>query len=236
MKERGSVIEISGIEMEIVRKRVKHLRVTILPPDGRVRVSVPLTVGHSEVQRFILDHLDWIGKHREKWAERFRRSLLVSGDSAQRLFLGKAYPLHIGDHTGRARVSFSPETGFDIRLPAGGAKDHVDVLLEAWYRARLREIMEPLVEKWRVRLDVDVREWSLRRMKTRWGSCNVISHRVWFSLELAKKTPECHEYLVVHELAHLIERGHGSRFKALLDKHLPDWKVRRAALVSGGVA
>lgn len=231
MGEHGGTIEICGIEMEIVRKRVKHLRVTILPPDGRVRVSAPLSVSPAEIRRFVADHSAWIVKHRDKWEERLKRSRLVTGDAAFRPFLGKAYPLNLQSGGGRSRVSFSPETGFLVRLSAGGSEDAADALLEDWYRDRLRELLRPLVEKWSGRLGVTVKEWSIRRMKTRWGSCNVVARRIWFSLELAKKKPECLEYLVVHELAHLIERGHGPRFKAVLDAHLPDWRARRSALV-----
>ena len=223
-------MNIGGIEMEVVRKRVRHLRVTILPPEGRVRVSAPLSAGTSDVRRFVTDHMDWIEKHREKWAERCRRAKLVSGDAAHRMFLGKVYPLRVFERAGRPRIQFSAAAGFELFLPAGTSAERREKLLEDWYRNRLREALEPLVEAWRVRLGVDLREWSLRRMKTRWGTCNIDARRVWFSVELTKKAPECLEYLVVHELAHLIERGHGPRFKAVLNKHLPDWKSRRAAL------
>ena len=230
MKQRGAPIEIGGIGMELVRKSVRNIRVSVGPPDGRVRVSAPPFVSDAAVRRFVVSHLDWIEKQRAKWADRALRFREENGDDSRLFFLGAAYPLVVREKAGRARVDFSPSAGFGLFLPPGAGKEKRDALLESWYRERLREALAPLVESWSAAMGVEPREWSVRRMKTRWGSCNIVARRLWFSLELAKKPRACLEYLVVHELAHLIEGGHGDRFKALMDRFLPDWKSRRKAL------
>lgn len=220
---------VAGIEVAVVRKDVRGLRLAVSPPDGAVRVSAPRGSTDAAIARFVVEHLEWIEKHRARFARIADARDRETVGGTLRLYLGKAYAFSVAERPGRARIDFSPDRGFSASVPPGSGPEKAEALLEGWYRIRLREDLAPLVEKWRAELGVDLRDWSLRRMKTRWGSCNVRSRRVVFSLELAKRPVECLEYLVVHELAHLIESGHGSRFKAILDEKLPDWKrVRRA--------
>jgi predicted metal-dependent hydrolase len=115
-------------------------------------------------------------------------------------------------------------------------KDVCSLLLQNWYRQRLRERLDPLWEKWQKALGVEVAECGIKRMKTKWGSCNPEARHIWLNLELAKKPVQCLEYLIVHELAHLIDRHHNDRFTALMDKHLPDWKARPALLNAQSLA
>lgn len=221
---------VSGLEVTVVRKDVRSLRLAVVPPEGTVRVSAPRGTPDAAIARFVSEHLDWIERHRARFARIAEAREKETGGGTLRLYLGTAYPFAVSERPGRARIDFSEERGFSVSVPPGGGIEKADSLLEDWYRGRLREALAPLVERRRDELGVDLRDWSVRRMKTRWGSCNVISRRIWFSLELAKRPPECLDYLVVHELAHLIERGHGPRFKAILDARLPDWKRLRRSL------
>jgi len=103
-------------------------------------------------------------------------------------------------------------------------------VLQKWYRARLNEQLSPLIAKWAPKVGVTVAEVRIKQMKTRWGSCNAQARRIWLNLELAKKPPECVEYVLVHELVHLLERQHSERFRALMDQFLPNWALLRAEL------
>ncbi len=221
---------VAGLEVTVVRKDVRRLRLAVAPPDGEIRVSAPRGTPDAAIARFVAEHLDWIGKHRARFARIAEAREKETGGGTLRLYLGKAYPFAVSERPGRARIEFSEERGFTVSVPPGAGIEKADSLLETWYRERLREALAPLVERRRAELGVDLRDWSVRRMKTRWGSCNILARRVWFSLELVKRPPECLDYLVVHELAHLIERGHGPRFKAILDARLPDWKRLRRSL------
>lgn len=109
-------------------------------------------------------------------------------------------------------------------------------VLLSWYRQRLSELIPPLLEKWQNALGVQPREWAIRKMKTKWGACNMEARRIWLNLELAKKPVQCLEYIVVHELVHLLERHHNETFSALMSEFLPQWKTRRAELNAAPLA
>lgn len=173
-------LRIEGLDVELVRRRVRNVTLRIYPPDGRLRVTAPMRAPLGFIHDFVAGRRPWIEKHRSRLA---------------------ALP--------------DPAT-----LPP---------LTDA-HRAQLAEAIPPLVARWEAALGVQVSAWGIRRMKTRWGSCNTATGRIWLNLELARHPAECLDYVVLHEVAHLVERGHGERFKALLSRHMPDWKARRSRL------
>jgi predicted metal-dependent hydrolase len=113
----------------------------------------------------------------------------------------------------------------DLHVRPGTSAEQRERVLQRWYRRQLKELIPPLVEKWRSALGVQVTDWGIRKMKTKWGTCNVEARRIWLNLELAKKPVQCLEYIVVHELVHLIERHHNDHFISIMDKHLPQWRL-----------
>jgi predicted metal-dependent hydrolase len=133
-------------------------------------------------------------------------------------------------------VVLRSRTTLELWVRAGSDAEARDQVLQRWYRERLRELVPPLLAKWQPALRVHAADWRIRRMKTRWGSCSVGARRIWLNLELAKKPARCLEYLVVHELAHLVERRHGDRFIRLMDTHLPTWRQRRQELNAAPLA
>ena len=148
----------------------------------------------------------------------------------------KRYRLVVVESEGPAGVKLRGSTTLVLSVPAAWTAEERRELLHRWYRAQLRELVPPLLEKWERKLGVTAREWRIKRMKTKWGSCNAKAKLVWLNLELAKKSPGCLEYVVVHELVHLMVRKHGERFLGLMDRHLPGWRRRRAELNAAPLA
>jgi predicted metal-dependent hydrolase len=114
--------------------------------------------------------------------------------------------------------------------------EHRERVLQHWYRQQLKELIPPLLQKWQTALDVQANEWAIKKMKTKWGACNVKVRRIWLNLELAKKPVQCLEYIIVHELVHLLERHHNDKFLALMNEYLPQWRSRRSELNAAPLA
>jgi len=221
---------VGGLPILVVRKAIKNLHLGVYPPDGRVRVAVPLAVSDAAVRVAVIGRLRWIHRQREAFGQQARESEreMVSGES--HYYLGRRYRLALVPGEGRSKVTLRGRNALELegRLDLS-AKQRERVLLR-WYRERLREFAAPLIESWQAVLGVNVEAWGIRKMKTRWGSCNTGARRIWLNLDLIKKPPECIEYLVVHELVHLLIRHHDERFHALMDQHLPRWRAIRTTL------
>jgi predicted metal-dependent hydrolase len=153
---------------------------------------------------------------------------MVNGES--HYFLGQRYRLRVHEHDAPARVVVRGVARLDLFVRPGTSTEQREVALLRWHREQLKALIPPLLEKWQAVLGVQVADWGVKKMKTKWGSCNPVSRRIWFNLELAKKPVQCLEYIVVHELAHLLERHHNERFAALVEKHVPQWRHYRDML------
>ena len=223
-------ITVGGVPVEIDRKAVKTLLIGVYPPDGRVRVSAPLALSDDAVRLAVVGRLSWVRRQRAGYTAQLRQSerQMVSGES--HYVLGRRYRLRVVTHDGPAVVTIRGKGTLELRARAAVTSDARRAVLARWYRGRLRELVPSLLAKWEVTLGVSVTAWAVRRMKTRWGTCDPTARRVWFNTELATKPPRCLEYVVVHELAHLLARRHDGRFTGLLDRHLPDWRQARAEL------
>lgn len=225
-------IRVSGLAVQVVRKDIKNLHLGVYPPAGRVRVAAPLRVGNDAVRLAVIGKLGWIRKQQARFAAQPRQTerQMVSGES--HYFLGRRYRLRVVEGGGPSRVVLRNRTTLELQVRTGSDARRRDRVLRKWYRERLRGLVPPLLAKWDSLLGVHASAWGIKKMKTKWGSCNVDSRRIWLNLELAKKPVRCLEYLVVHELAHLIERLHDGRFVAILDRHLPHWRRCREELNS----
>ena len=223
-------ITVSGIAVEVVRKDIKNLHLGVYPPLGRVRVAVPLVVSDEAVRLAVIDKLGWIKRQRAQFSRQPRQSEreMVNGES--HYFLGQRYRLRVHEHVGPARVARRGIASLDLFVRPGSTAEQRETVLLHWHRAQLKALIPPLLAHWQPLLGVAVSSWGVKKMKTKWGSCNVAARRIWLNLELAKKPESCLEYIVVHELVHLLERQHNARFTALMAQHLPDWQQRRALL------
>jgi predicted metal-dependent hydrolase len=225
-------ISVSGITVEIVRKDIKNLHLGVYPPMGRVRVAVPLVVNDEAVRLAVIDKLGWIKRQRAQFAKQPRQSEreMVNGES--HYFLGRRYRLRIHEQDGAARMALRGVASMDLFVRPGTSREKREAVLLDWHRASLRTAISDLLAHWQPVLGVHAAYWGIKKMKTKWGSCNVSARRIWLNLELAKKPVQCLEYIVVHELVHLLERNHTERFTALMDRNLPDWRTRRQVLNS----
>lgn len=223
-------IRVSGLAVQIIRKDIKNLHLGVYPPNGRVRVAAPLRVSDSAVRLAVIDKLGWIKKHRAKFAAQPRQAKreMVSGES--HYYLGRRYRLRVIEENGPQGVIVRGRTILELHVHDGSSEMDRERILQRWYRERLREIVRPLTSKWEAILGVSAASVGIKRMKTKWGACNAGADRIWLNLELVKKPEQCLEYLIVHELAHLIESRHNDKFVSLMDRYLPQWRVQRQVL------
>lgn len=159
---------------------------------------------------------------------------MVSGES--HYFLGHRFRLRLVSHYGKSEIIVRNKSTIELRVRPGASAVQREKLLQAWYRMQLKCLIPPLLEKWQAAMGVQVAEWAIRKMKTKWRTCNIEARRIWLNLELAKKPVRCLEYIVVHELAHMIEKHHNDRFQAIMDKHLPQWRLHRQELNAAPLA
>jgi len=222
-------ITVGGVRVQILRKGIKNLHLGVYPPHGRVRVAAPLRVSDDAVRLAVIGKLGWIKRQRGRFEAQPRQSRreMVSGES--HYFLGRRYRLRVVEHDGAPKV-VARNRFIELHVRPGRSAAQREEVLEQRYRQQLKQLIPPLIEKWQAIIGVQLAEWGVKKMKTRWGTCNVEARRIWLNLELAKKPVQCLEYIVVHELAHLIERHHNERFVAFMDQHLPQWRLHRAKL------
>lgn len=228
-------LTVRDVEVDVVYKDIKHLHIGVYPPLGRVRVAAPARLDDDQVRRAVIQRLPWIRTQRAQFQDAARQSEreMVGGES--HYLWGGRLRLRVVEQPGR--VGFEAGKSWLIMcVPPGTTADQRRSLLDRWYRQQLRDALPPVIAKWEERLDVSVPQWSLKRMKTKWATCNPETRHLWFNTELAKKHPDYLEYMVVHEMAHYFEPDHGEGFVSLMDRLLPNWRTRRDLLNTAPLA
>lgn len=223
-------IVISGISVQVVRKPIKNLHLSICPPDGHVRVAVPSHMTDDNVRLAIVSRLSWIKKQQASFQAQPRQSEreMISGES--HYVFGKRYRLEVIERQGRHEIVIKNSNTLQLFVTPGTSTKNRTLVLSEWYRQQLKSLIPALLQHWEPIIGKQVSAWGIKRMKTKWGSCNISQHRIWLNLELAKKPIECLEYVLVHEMVHLLERHHSDRFKAYMDQFLPQWRQYRDIL------
>lgn len=221
---------VSDITVHVVRKKIKYLHLRVLPPHGFIRVSAPWQLTDEQIRLSLVPKLDWLKKHQQFYLTQVQQhpSELLSGE--YQAIWGQRYPLALVDVVGKPYVQLTANGQLQMGITASATREQRLALLEQWYRQQLKQRIQVLGTQWQRTIGVEVKAWGVKKMRTRWGSCNTLKQSVWLNLELAKKSPDCLEYVVVHELVHLLERSHNQRFQAFMDKFLPDWRQRKQAL------
>ncbi|MGN8224772.1 M48 family metallopeptidase [Gracilimonas sp. BCB1] len=218
-----SKLNVSGLTVEVHRKNVKNLNLRVYPAERRVRISVPRRISDSDVANFVEGKLPWIQKHLSNYRIKAkpRPKKFISGElhpvwgkDLELVVIEKNKPPRVWVDGDKLKLFIRPGTNQQKRAS----------ILKKWYREELKQRIPNLIEKWEPRMNVKVNEFGVKKMKTRWGTCNIRDHRIWLNLELAKKRPELLEYVVIHEMVHLLERLHSKRFYRFMSEFLPEWK------------
>ncbi|MCL2880599.1 MAG: M48 family metallopeptidase [Treponema sp.] len=228
-----NTLRIGTVIIQVEYKRIKLLRMTVYPPDGRVCISAPLRTTDDEIRRFAESKLKWIEAHREK----FRRNVKAANtlkNSEIHFVWGVAHNLEITEKPGRAKI-VQQDSVLKMQVPPGTARAKKQELLDKWYSRLIRDTAPALVQKWEKITGIAVTQIFYRKMKTHWGSCNPQKHTIRLNTELAKKPPVCLEYVIVHEMLHVLESHHNRNFYRHMEKYFPNWKTIRRNMNSGEI-
>lgn len=226
----AQTITILEIPVHVVRKPIKNLHLGVYPPEGHVKVSVPLHLTDDNVRLAVISRLSWIKQQQAKFQAQPRQSEreMVTGES--HFFFGKRYRLEVIERSGRHEIVLKNNSTLQLFVSPGTTTANRDRVLREWYRRALKARIPELLRRWEPIIGREPAAWGVKKMKTKWGSCNIQQRRIWLNLELAKKPVECLEYVLVHELVHLLERYHNDRFKGFMNKFYPQWRLCRDIL------
>ena len=222
-------LKFGTLMVEVVRKSIKSLRLVVYRATGKVRIAVPLRVSEAEVRRVLTARLDWIQLQQEKFALQVQPPPLEYVTGEVHPFQGRHYRLNVMEQIGTPRV-IPHEDCLEMQVRPNSEIAQRAAVLSAWYRAQLQAQIPELIAHWQPIMGVQVAEWRIKQMKTKWGTCNTRVQRIWLNLELAKHPLICLEYVVVHEMTHLLEPSHNARFKALMDQFMPQWREHKKSL------
>lgn len=225
------LLELGDLHAEIRRKAVKHLHLSVLPPSGKVRIAAPLRMPEDAIRLFVISKLTWIRAQQRKLQTQLREPPREFLNKESHYLWGKRYLLEVQFADAAPSVSLTPRK-LHLKVRPGSDQARCEAVLDAWYRNNVRNAADALLAKWQPLLRVKVNQVFVQRMKTKWGGCVPETGNIRLNSDLAKKPPECLEYIVVHELVHLLEPTHNDRFIALMDSYLPHWRQLRQRLNS----
>jgi hypothetical protein len=222
-------IKLGGIAVDVEQKDIKNIHLSVYPPTGRVRIAAPLRMDLDTIRVFAIAKLGWIKSQQKKLLEQERETPREYLDRESHYVWGKRYLLKIEQREGAPEVELK-HSRMILRIRPAAPRERMREVLESWYREQLKAVLPPLIAKWEPLMGVRVERCFVQKMRTKWGSCSHESRNIRLNTDLAKKPPECLEYIVVHELAHLLEPTHNPRFIALMDQFMPKWKFYKELL------
>ncbi|MHA1278612.1 MAG: M48 family metallopeptidase [Candidatus Helarchaeota archaeon] len=216
-------IDIGDISVEVEFKDIKNIHLSVYPPSGRVRIAAPERMDLDTIRLYAISKIDWIKKQQKLFQNQQRETPREYLDLESHYVWGQRYMLNIIEENRAPSVELSHKQ-MVLTIRPGSDQEKREVVVSAWYRDELREKASPLFNKWENILKVKPNKIIVRWMKTKWGSCNPQSGNILLNTELAKKPIICLEYIIIHELLHLIEPRHNANFLMLMDKYLPHWE------------
>ena len=225
-------LEIDGLNVEVRRKPIKHFYLRICQQQGHVLVSAPLRSSDRAIKQLVSSKASWLRAQIQKFQTLPSKPEPLFENGDLHYFLGQPYTLALREGKIPAKILLTGNI-IELYAPLTASPQYRERALDKWYKQRFYELLPALIEHWQGIIPVRAKNWRLRKMKSRWGTCNTVAQRIWLNLDLIKKPLPCLEYVLVHELVHLIERGHNQRFYALMTQFLPDWQKRRKQLNSG---
>jgi predicted metal-dependent hydrolase len=225
----SETITLGHLSIAVFRKEIKHVHLSVHPPDGRVTLSAPTATRLEVARAYAISKLGWIREQQQRLAKQARETSRQYIERESHSLWGRRYLLRVVQREGKPCVTLDHRRITLTVRPGSDAGKRAEVM-HAWHTSLLHQAVPPLIRKWEHKLGVVVRGYFLQRMKTKWGSCNHRAGHIRLNTELVKKPKDLLEYVLVHEMAHLIEPTHSDRFIALLDKHYPTWREARAEL------
>lgn len=237
-----NTIDIGDLTISVIRKNIKNVHLRVYPPSGDVRISAPLRMNLDTIRVFALSKLDWISHQQQRLRSQVCATSPEYIDGEHHYLWGQPYQLNLVELDQSQSLELPPIGGVAVEYPQG--QEHRiliqihpgtdlatrSAMMDEFYRDQIEVALPPLIRKWERSMGVQVTSFSVRKMKTKWGSCTPSLQTIRFNLELAKRSPECLEYVVVHELVHLLEPSHNQRFITLMDSFMPKWKLYQSEL------
>ena len=224
---------ICDLEIETVKKDIKNIHVGVYPPNGRVRVAAPLRTTDEAIKLLVISKMPWIKKQQLKFNQQERQTKreYVSGES--HYFLGNRYRLNVIQTDAKQKIETKRKIRIDMYVKPQASLEEKERLMDSFYRSELKKQIPFLISKWETITGLHFNEIKIKKMKTKWGTCNPKHQRIWINLELAKKPLSCLEYVLVHEITHLKEKHHNEQFQFLLKSYMPQWEQCKQELNNG---
>jgi predicted metal-dependent hydrolase len=222
-------IKLGDIAVDVVLKDIKNIHLSVYPPAGKVRISAPLRMDIDTIRVFAITKLGWIKNQQKKLLEQARETPREYLDRESHYVWGKRYLLKVIEQDAAPEVELK-HSAMLLKIRPAISDIKKQEILDAWYREQLKAVVSALIVKWEPLMGVKVQKFFVRKMKTKWGSCSPDSKIIRLNTDLAKKPPECLEYIVVHEMTHLLEPTHNSRFVSLMDQFMPKWRFYKEEL------
>ncbi len=225
----SEVFKFNDIEVELTFKPIKNVHLRVHPPLGRVTLSAPQDMDKEHLRLYVSTKLGWIRRERKKIITQDREPEYLYITRESHYLFGKRYLLEITESNNKPQVVLH-HSKIELFVPENSSVDFKKQKLYQWYRKQLHIMLKEMIEHHSKIIGVSPDNFGIRKVKTKWGSCNDIFQSIWFNIELAKKPKECIEYIVVHELIHLKERKHNKSFVMMMNKYLPNWQLRKKLL------
>jgi predicted metal-dependent hydrolase len=222
-------IELGDIPIDVTFKDVKNVHLSVHPPAGRVSVAAPARMTLDMIRVFAITKLGWIKRQQKRLREQARETPRELLGRESHFFWGQRYLLDVVEDTGKTGVDVKPSR-IVMHVQPGATVERKHAILAEWYREQIKATVPDVVAKWAPQIGATVNKIYVQQMKTKWGSCNSVAGSIRLNTELAKKPRECFEYVVVHEMMHLLEPTHNSRFTAMMDRVMPNWRTLRDQL------
>lgn len=223
-------IQVLDLTIDVVKKDIKNMHLAVYPPTGRIRIASPKHLKDEAIRLFAIGKIRWIKKHQKSFYEQLREPEreYITGES--HYFDGKRYLLKVIERTGKHEIKIANKKYLELYVNPNTRITAKEKVFNEWYREHLKDIAPKIINDWSNKLKVHCEDWNVKLMRTKWGSCNTEKKKIILNLELAKKPRHCLEYVVVHELTHLLERNHNDAFKKHLDKYMPNWRAYKREL------
>ena len=222
-------LRLGDIVVDVVPKDIKNVHLSVYPPTGKVRISAPLRMNLNTIRVFAVSKLDWIKQQQQKLRAQERETPREYLDRESHFVWGKRYLLKVAEEDAAPQVELK-HSRMLLRVRPGTNDETKQAIVGRWYREQIKAVVPDLIRKWEPSICAKVKRVFVQKMKTKWGGCNHLTGSIRLNTDLAKKPRECLEYIVVHEMLHLLEPTHNARFVALMDRLMPQWRVRREQL------